>query len=67
MLAEDTEKMILATINDDCKEIIFNKLGVLDLLNAADASKELNMAACDFFKRKYCNRKYLIGFRNCHG
>lgn len=47
----------LTTINDDCRELIFEHLGLQDLLNIAETSKRLHSAACAVFKRKYGRAK----------
>lgn len=52
ILAESREPLDLTTINNDCKEFIFEYLEFEDLLNIADASKELYESACRTFKRK---------------
>lgn len=53
MLAEAPESLNLLTIIDDCKELIFEHLGWIDLINVADTSKHLHAAACRVFHRKY--------------
>lgn len=47
------EPLGLATINNDCKELIFEHLEWIDLLSLADTSKQLNLSVCRTFKRKY--------------
>lgn len=61
MLPQELEPINLLTINNDCKEIIFDHLGWLDLLNIADTSKQLYLAVCHSFKRKYGNAKIDFG------
>lgn len=57
MLSEDQEPLKLTTINNDCKELIFDYLEWQDLINIADTSKQLYAATCRVFKRKYGNAK----------
>lgn len=56
-LSEDAEPLKLTTINNDCKELIFDYLEWPDLINIADSSKQLYSAVCRVFYRKYSNAK----------
>lgn len=60
--SDSTEPMNLSTINDDCKEFIFEHLDWPDLLSCADTNKQLYTAICRVFKRKYGNAKICLGF-----
>lgn len=51
----------LTTINNDCKELIFDYLEWSDLINIADSSKTFQTAACTVFKRKYGYGKIEFG------
>lgn len=55
------EPLSLVTINDDCKELIFEYLELRDLVNIAETSKQLNTAVCSVFKRKYGTKKICYG------
>lgn len=48
-------------INNDCMRSIFEYLEYNDLLNVAEASKELYPAVCEVFERKYKKRKLCFG------
>lgn len=50
---EALDALNLTTINNDCKELIFEFLAWEDLLSVADTSKELYSSVCRVFKRKY--------------
>lgn len=64
ILPEDQVPLKLTTINNDCKELIFDYLEWQDLINIADSSKQLYIAACGVFKRKYGNSKIDFFFTN---
>lgn len=53
----------LVTINNDCKQLIFEYLEFTDLVNIAETSKKLNNAVSAVFKRKYGNKKIRFGGR----
>lgn len=53
ILQEVPEPLSLTTINNDCKELIFQHLEWEDLLSLADTSKQLYSPVCYIFKRKY--------------
>lgn len=61
MLAESPEPLNLTTINNDCKELIFERLEWPDLINLADTSKQLLASVCRVFSRKYGKAKIDIG------
>lgn len=48
--------LILTDVNDYCKIKVFDHLIWSDLLSVAETNKQLRMAACDVFKRKYGNK-----------
>lgn len=52
-----TEIPNLTSINDDCKQKIFDYLEYGDLINIAETSKKLHTAVHAAFKRKYGNGK----------
>lgn len=58
-----SEPSNLSNINNDCKELIFEHLEWLDLLNLADTNKQLNVAVCRVFKRKYSSAKICLGIK----
>lgn len=45
--------LILTDVNDDCKIKIFEYLIWSDLLSIAESNKQLRVAVCDVFERKY--------------
>lgn len=45
--------MKILDVNNDCIEHVFNYLGLLDLINVAEASKHLRQVAIMFFAHKY--------------
>lgn len=47
------EPLILTDVNDFCKIKVFEYLIWSDLLSVAETNKQLRVAACDVFKRKY--------------
>lgn len=53
MLPQSKDKINLITINNDCKELIFEFLEWPDLISLADTSKELKSSVCRVFRRKY--------------
>lgn len=55
MLPEAAEPLNLTTINNDCKELIFEYLKWPDLISVADTSKQLYTSVCRVFNRKYGN------------
>lgn len=61
MLSINPEPLKLTTINDDCKEHIFNLLDLMDLVNIAETNKQLSSAVCAVFKRKYGNKGIVFG------
>lgn len=61
----DTEPLNLVTINNDCKELIFDYLDFKDLINIVETSKQLNTAVCAVFKRKYGNKRIYFTSRPC--
>lgn len=62
ILAEAPGPLDLITINNDCKELIFDFLEWGALLSLADTSKQLYSSVCRVFNRKYgCNAKVDIG------
>lgn len=52
MLPEPLEPLSLITINDDCKEFIFEYLDLEDLINIGDTSKQLYTSVCRIFRKK---------------
>lgn len=52
MLPEPLEPVSLITINDDCKELIFEYLELEDLISIGDTSKQLYTSVCQTFRRK---------------
>lgn len=61
ILSINPEPLKLTTINDDCKELIFDLLNLMDLVNIAETNKQLNTAVCAVFQRKYGNKGIIIG------
>ncbi len=61
MLSEILKQQTLATINDDCKELIFGHLDWSAMLNIAESNKQLYTAVRAAFKRKYGNAKIDFG------
>lgn len=61
MLPEAPEPLKLTTINNGCKELIFDYLEWTDMINIADSSKTLYPAVCKSFNRKYRNAKIYFG------
>lgn len=55
LIPEVTEPLNITTINNDCKELIFEYLEWDHLISVADASKELHTLVCRVFDRKYGN------------
>lgn len=60
-LSINPEPLKLTTINDDCKELIFEHLDLMDLVNIVETNKQLNTAVCAVFKRKYGNKGIVYG------
>ncbi|XP_055317528.1 uncharacterized protein LOC129576435 isoform X1 [Sitodiplosis mosellana] len=59
----DAEMMIetkLTDINIDCQEHVFKHLGLLDLLNIADSSKQFKTAADLVFAKKFGNERVKV-------
>lgn len=62
ILSEVPETLNLVTINNDCKELIFEYLNWEDLMCLADTSKQLYSSVCRVFLRKYgSNAKVDLG------
>lgn len=61
ILSIDSEPLTLVTINNDCKELIFEHLEIKDLVNIAETSKQLKTAVCAVFRRKHGNRIITYG------
>lgn len=57
LLPEKSTLLNLETLNSDCQQLILDHLQFKDILNFAETSKTLYVAACLAFKRKYgqCN------------
>lgn len=55
------EPLKLTTINNDCKEIIFDLLEWRDLINVAETSRLFHTSVCHVFRRKYSGTKIAIG------
>lgn len=53
LLSECAAPLNLETLNSDCQQLILDYFEIKDLLNVAETSKTLNVAACLAFKRKY--------------
>lgn len=51
------EPLILTDVNDYCKIKIFEHLTWSELLSCAETNKQLRVAACVVFKRKYGNAR----------
>lgn len=47
ILSIESEPLTLVTINNDCKELIFDHLKVKDLVNIAETNKQLKTAVCE--------------------
>lgn len=62
MLSIGHEALNLTTINDDCKELIFEHLEWIDLTSIADTNKQLYPSVCRVFKRKYGSINSKIDF-----
>lgn len=58
---KDSVPLNLETLNSDCQQLILDYFKIEDLLNVAETSKTLQMAACDAFRRKYGQRNVGIG------
>lgn len=52
-LSENVAPPNLETLNSDCQQLILDYFEIKDLLNVAETSKTLHVAACVAFKRKY--------------
>lgn len=50
---DEPEPLNLITINNDCKELIFEHLEWMDLISVAETNKQLYTSACQVFNRKY--------------
>lgn len=61
VVPENPEPLNLTTIVDDCKKLIFEYLGLNDLVNIAGTSKQLNSAVCNVFEGKYGKGIILLG------
>lgn len=61
ILSIESEPLTLVTINNDCKELIFEHLEVKDLVNIAETSKQLKTAVCAVFRGKYGNKIITYG------
>lgn len=59
--SEDATALNLETLNSDCQQLILDYFEIEDLLNVAETSKALNVAACLAFKRQYGQRNVGIG------
>lgn len=55
-----SEPLNLTDLNDYCQIKLFEYLNWLDLLNIAEASKQLKSSAFDVFKRKYSKGQLLL-------
>lgn len=62
MSFEASESLDLTTINDDCKQLIFEHLDWIDLISVADTSKQLYTSVCGVFKRKYGGNDARVDF-----
>lgn len=49
---------------DDCKEMVFEHLGLEDLLNIADTNTELQPTVRQVFERNHSNRRIVIDIEN---
>lgn len=54
------ELLDIKCLVDDCKELVFKQLDLIDLLNIADSSKQFYPMACQVFKSKYSIRRVTI-------
>lgn len=52
--------MALISLIDDCKEMIFRRLDLTDLVNLSDSCKQLHPIACQVFNAKFGGRKVTI-------
>lgn len=62
MLNEFDKSVNLITINEDCRESIFQHLEWKDLICVADTNKQLYTSVCRVFKRKYGKNDSRIDF-----
>lgn len=51
LLPERSDRLNLETLNSDCQQFILDYLEIEDLLNVAESSKKLYVAACLAFRR----------------
>lgn len=49
---------------DDCKEMVFEHLELVDLLNMADTNTQLQPTVQQIFERKHSNRRIVIDYEN---
>lgn len=61
LLPKDSAPLNLETLNSDCQQLILDYFEIDDLLNVAETSKTLHVAACVAFKRKYGQKNVGIG------
>lgn len=54
----------LQNLIDDCKEMVFERLELVDLLNVADSSKQMQPTVCQIFERNHSNRRIVIDIEN---
>lgn len=67
LVQETPEPLKLTTINDDCKQLIFDHLEWMDMINIADSNKQLYASICTAFNRKYRNAKIDFGLPTIYG
>lgn len=61
ILQEILEPLNLITVNNDCKELIFDYLEWQDLIRVAETAKPFYTSVCRVFSRKYSNSRIDIG------
>lgn len=61
---ENIECLNFETINNDCKQLIFEYLDWKDLVNIAETCKAFHTAVCSVFTRKYSGLKRVALCRN---
>lgn len=59
-LDEPPQTIGLNDMIDDCKEMVFDHLELVDLLNMADTNTEMQPMVCQVFERKHSNRRIVI-------
>lgn len=59
-LDEPPQMMSLNDMIDDCKEMVFDHLELVDLLNMADSNSQMQPTVSQVFERNHSNRRIVI-------